>query len=133
MKTQDSENEKSVFLLDLLISIFKFRLLVTNNESRALIVDEMDNIRLHYLNINDTNHYLDANLVKDALDACILFRNANNIKANIFDKLAAEVYQFLEQKFKEFKETGQFDNIKNELNEETNIRCKLTNFGLIRN
>ena len=133
LKTQDSENEKSVFLLDLLISIFKFRLLVTNNESRALIVDEMDNIRLHYLNINDTNHYLDANLVKDALDACILFRNANNIKANIFDKLAAEVYQFLEQKFKEFKETGLFDNIKNELNEETNIRCKLTNFGLIRN
>ena len=133
LKNLEFENEKSVFLLDFLISIFKFRLLVMNNEKRALIVEEMDNIRLNYLNTNDTNHYLDPDLVKDALDACILYRNANNVKANIFDKLAAEVYQFLEQKFKDFKDTGIFDNIKNELNEETNIRCKLTNFGLIRN
>ena len=133
LKTIDPENEKSVFLLDLLICIFKFRLLVTNNESRALIVEEFDNIVINYLSRNDTNNFISKDLVKEIMDTNTLLRNANNIKANIFDKIAGEAYQFLDQKFEAFKNTEQFVDLKNELNEETNIRCKLTNFGLIRN
>jgi hypothetical protein len=44
----ENEREKSVFLLDLLICIFKFRLLVTNNGLRTLIIEEVDNIRVNY-------------------------------------------------------------------------------------
>ena len=133
LKTRDLESEKSIYLLDLLICIFKFRLLVTNNESRALILDEFDNIVINYLNKNDTNNFINKDSVTEIMNRNVELRNANNIKANIFDKIAGEIYQFLEQKFKEFKETEQFIDLKNELNEETNIRCKLTNFGLIRN
>ena len=129
----EKEREKSVFFLDLLICIFKFRLLVTNNESRTLIIEEVDNIRVNYLERNDLNNFLDKDLVKETINLCTSYRNSKIIKANIFDKVAAEAYRFLDKKFQIFKETENYNALKNELTEETNIRCKLTNFGLIRN
>ena len=128
-----NDREKGVFLLDLLICIFKFRLLVTNNESRTLIAEEINNIRLNYLERGDLNNYLDKNLVQETIDLCTRYVNSNTLRANIFDKVAAEAYQFLDNKFKNFKASELFNKLKNELTEETNIRCKLTNFGLIRN
>jgi hypothetical protein len=133
LKTIDPENEKSVFLLDLLICIFKFRLLVTNNEPQDSQREEFDNIVVHYLGRNQTKNFINEGLVKEITDTSDLARNAKKIKANIFDKIAGEAYQFLDQKFKDFRDTEQFADLKNELTEETNIRCKLTNFGLIRN
>ena len=128
-----NDREKGVFLLDLLICIFKFRLLVTNNESRTLIAEEINNIRINYLERDDLNNYLDKNLVQETIDLCTRYVNSNTLRANIFDKVAAEAYQFLDNKFKNFKASELFNKLKNELTEETNIRCKLTNFGLIRN
>ena len=128
-----NDREKGVFLLDLLICIFKFRLLVTNNESRTLIAEEINNIRSNYLERGDLNNYLDKNLVQETIDLCTRYVNSNTLRANIFDKVAAEAYQFLDNKFKNFKASELFNKLKNELTEETNIRCKLTNFGLIRN
>ena len=128
-----NDREKGVFLLDLLICIFKFRLLVTNNESRTLIAEEINNIRNNYLERGDLNNYLDKNLVQETIDLCTRYVNSNTLRANIFDKVAAEAYQFLDNKFKNFKASELFNKLKNELTEETNIRCKLTNFGLIRN
>ena len=128
-----NDREKGVFLLDLLICIFKFRLLVTNNESRTLIAEEINNIRINYLERGDLNNYLDKNLVQETIDLCTRYVNSNTLRANIFDKVAAEAYQFLDNKFKNFKASELFNKLKNELTEETNIRCKLTNFGLIRN
>ena len=128
-----NDREKGVFLLDLLICIFKFRLLVTNNESRTLIAEEINNIRNNYLERGDLNNYLDKNLVQETIDLCTRYVNSNTLRANIFDKVAAEAYQFLDNKFKNFKASELFNKVKNELTEETNIRCKLTNFGLIRN
>ena len=128
-----NDREKGVFLLDLLICIFKFRLLVTNNESRTLIAEEINKIRINYLERGDLNNYLDKNLVQETIDLCTRYVNSNTLRANIFDKVAAEAYQFLDNKFKNFKASELFNKLKNELTEETNIRCKLTNFGLIRN
>ena len=128
-----NDREKGVFLLDLLICIFKFRLLVTNNESRTLIAEEINSIRINYLERGDLNNYLDKNLVQETIDLCTRYVNSNTLRANIFDKVAAEAYQFLDNKFKNFKASELFNKVKNELTEETNIRCKLTNFGLIRN
>jgi hypothetical protein len=129
----ENEREKSVFLLDLLICIFKFRLLVTNNGLRTLIIEEVDNIRVNYLERNDLNNFLDKDLVKETIDLCTSYRNSKIIKANIFDKVAAEAYRFLDKKFQIFKETENYNALKNELTEETDIRGKLTNFGFIRN
>ena len=60
-------------------------------------------------------------------------RNEKNLSTNLFDKIAKVLYEYLEQKFEVFKNTSKFRNLQSELIEETNIRCKLTNFGLIRN
>ena len=139
------DNMKSTLYLNLLISIFKFRLLVTNNESRELILEEINNIRGGYINrINDDSEYKrdfaaekesqeKEDIIKNALDFCMNARNIENIKPNMFDKIAGKVYSFLDEKFKVFQRTDDFIALSNELTEETNIRCKLTNFGLIRN
>jgi hypothetical protein len=138
----ENDREKGTFFLNLLISIFKFRLLVTNNESRELIREELDEIRLIYLDRIGL-YYKDfeaekesqekEDIIATAINLCENARRADNIKPNIFDKIAGIVYSYLDEKFKDFKNTGGFNDLKDELTEETNIRCKLTNFGLIRN
>jgi hypothetical protein len=138
----ENDREKGTFFLNLLISIFKFRLLVTNNESRELIREELDKIRLIYLDRIGL-YYKDfeaekesqekEDIIATAINLCENARRADNIKPNIFDKIAGIVYSYLDEKFKDFKNTGGFNDLKDELTEETNIRCKLTNFGLIRN
>ena len=136
LKTQRPEDTHldSAFYLDLLISIFKFRLLVNNNETRELVIEEMNNIRNNYLNIIKTrrdNTFLDTKIVEEAIQDCD--RGGMDIKGNIFDKIAGSVYEYLDKKFFIFKQKEIFKELQNELNAETNIRCKLTNFGLIRN
>ena len=82
----------------------------------------------------EANDYFGEQTIKELLDACSALRaNLRNRNTQIFDKIAAEIYQFLDKEFEQFKLTNEFNDLKNELTEETNIRCKLTNFGLIRN
>ena len=43
------------------------------------------------------------------------------------------IYEYLEGEFKKFTKTEEFDILRNDLREETYVRCKLVNYGLIRN
>ena len=137
LKEQDalSPDSNSHFYLDLLISIFKYRLLFSNNESNILLIQEIHYIKNHYLNVIDfnTDSVLKKDEVIEVIRACDKAVDTGPIKANIFDKIAGVIYEFLNKKFDDFKNDGKFTGLQNELNEETNIRCKLTNFGLIRN
>ena len=125
--TNNKERAQSIYYLDLLISIFKYRLLINNNDQKSLIRDEKNRI-LMKLNENDIHNYLDSKLVNDEN-----IRNEKNLSTNLFDKSAKVLYEYLEQKFEVFKNSSKFRSLQSELIEETNIRCKLTNFGLIRN
>ena len=125
--SSNKERAQSIYYLDLLISIFKYRLLISNSDEKILIREEKNRI-LMKLNENDINNYLDSKLLNDEN-----LRNVNNLSTNLFDKIAKVLYEYLEQKFEVFKNTSKFRNLQSELIEETNIRCKLTNFGLIRN
>lgn len=125
--SSNKERAQSIYYLDLLISIFKYRLLISNNDEKILIREEKNRI-LMKLNENDINNYLDSKLLNDEN-----LRNEKNLSTNLFDKIAKVLYEYLEQKFEVFKNTSKFRNLQSELIEETNIRCKLTNFGLIRN
>ena len=130
----EAESDKCIYYLEFLISIFKYRLLVTNNDSRDLIREELDYILEKYLDKPQANDYFGEQTIKELFDACSALRaNLKNRNTQIFDKIAAEIYQFLDKEFEQFKLTNEFNDLKNELTEETNIRCKLTNFGLIRN
>ena len=132
----DPDRDKHTLFLNLLINIFKYRLLVSNNESVDLIHNEANNIKNNYLiriislNWTDTDKEKNKGLEKDIVQEAI---NSNNTKPNLFDKVATAIYQILDEKFKVFKEGEKYRDLKNELEMETNIRCKLANFGLIRN
>lgn len=126
-----NDRNKCLYSLDLLIRIFKYRLLISNKEENDLIREEMINIRLK-LNENDKFNYYDQQLVKNIVDSTAIGAD-NHFKSNLFDSIAKVIYEFLEEKFEIFKKTGKFMALQEELIAETNIRCKLTNFGLIRN
>ena len=134
----DPDRDKYTLFLNLLINIFKYRLLVSNHESVDLIQKETDNIRNNYLrkitrlNWTDTDKEKNKGLDKDIVQEAIDPNNRSN-KLNLFDKVASAIYQILDEKFKDFKEREKYRDLKNELEMETNIRCKLANFGLIRN
>ena len=138
------DRDKYVCFLDLLISIFKYRLLANNHESDELIRHEINNIRINYLDsIIRFNYFDDENAkdkileratVQETIDSSNL-RNLVSFKINLFDKVASAIYQILDNKFDEFKRDikSSYNVLKHELEAETNIRCKLANFGLIRN
>ena len=138
------DRDKYVCFLDLLISIFKYRLLVNNHESDELIRHEINNIRINYLDsIIRFNYFDDENAKDKILERATVqetiessnLRNLVSFKINLFDKVASAIYQILDNKFDEFKRDikSSYNVLKHELEAETNIRCKLANFGLIRN
>jgi len=138
------DRDKYVCFLDLLISIFKYRLLVNNHESDELIRHEINNIRINYLDsIISFNYFDDENAKDKILERATVqetiessnLRNLVSFKINLFDKVASAIYQILDNKFDEFKRDikSSYNVLKHELEAETNIRCKLANFGLIRN
>ena len=134
----NQDRDKNVLFLNLLISIFKYRLLVNNNESHDVITDEINNIRANYLEKIIRLNYVDDDKDKDKiLERATVQEAINNclrpFKINLFDKVASGIYQILDEKFNDFKRDIRYTNLQHELEEETNIRCKLANFGLIRN
>jgi hypothetical protein len=139
LKTEiNQDRDKNVLFLNLLISIFKYRLLVNNNESHDVIMDEINNIRANYLEKIIRLNYVDDDKEKDKiLERATVQETINNclrpFKINLFDKVASGIYQILDEKFNDFKRDIRYSNLQHELEEETNIRCKLANFGLIRN
>ena len=126
-----SNRDKGIFYLDMMINIFKYRILILNEESIDLIVDEIDNIERIYLNRNGIYNYFEANLVKEMKDVCR--NNRNNPKINMFDPIINVLYDYLDIEFKNLAKTEEFEALKNDLIQETYVRCKLANFGLIRN
>ena len=130
-KTEDPA--KSVYYLDLLINIFKYRLLISNKEENELIRQEIRKIQTK---LNDKIGCFDKKIIEEINSNCneeLLKPNNAHIRSNLFDSLAKMLYEFLDLKFEVFQKTQNFIDIRNELIEETNIRCNLTNFGLIRN
>ena len=126
-----SNRDKGIFYLDMMINIFKYRILILNEESIDLIVDEIDNIERIYLNRNGIYNYFEANLVKEMKDVCR--NNRNNPKINMFDPIINVLYDYLDIEFKNLAKTEEFEALKNDLIQETYVRCKLANYGLIRN
>lgn len=126
-----NEKRKAIFYLDMLINIFKYRMLVFTNQSPGLILEEMDNIERMYLRSIDTPKYFEGNIVTEMTNAC---RNTReHPKLNTFDPITNVIYEYLDGEFKNFKKTEEFDALRNDLREETYVRCKLVNYGLIRN
>ena len=128
---QGKDRRKGTFYLDMLINIFKYRMLIFNEQDNYLILQEMNNIEREYLRKNQINNYFDPNLVKQMTDACN--ENRDNPKMNLFDPITNVIYDYLDGEFQRFTKTEEFDSLKNDLMHETYVRCKLANYGLIRN
>ena len=125
------DRSKAIFYLDMLINIFKYRMLIFTNHPIESILEEMDNIERMYLRRNDILKFFDENLAKEMKDACRDTRM--NPKINTFDPITNVIYEYLETEFKRFTSTEEFEALRNDLREETYVRCRLVNYGLIRN
>ncbi len=123
------EKDKAIYFLDMLINIFKYRMLVFNEQDQDLIAIELNNIERMYLHNN--YHYFDSKLINQMKEECNT--NRNNPKINAFDPITNVIYDYLEREFKNYIKTEEFDTLKNDLLHETYVRCKLANYGLIRN
>ena len=128
---QGINKDKGIFYLDMLINIFKYRMLILSEKPVNIIIEEMDNIDRIYLLKNDVYNYFDANLVKQMKDTCR--DNRDNPKINIFDPITNVIYDYLDTEFQRLTKTEEFESLKNDLTQETYVRCKLANYGLIRN
>ena len=64
-------------------------------------------------------------------DACR--DNRDNPRINIFDPITNVIYDYLDMEFQRLTKTEEFESLKNDLTQETYVRCKLANYGLIRN
>ena len=113
LKTEiNQDRDKNVLFLNLLISIFKYRLLVNNNESHDVIMDEINNIRANYLEKIIRLNYVDDDKEKDKiLERATVQEAINNclrpFKINLFDKVASGIYQILDEKFNDFCSHGE--------------------------
>ena len=123
------EKDKAIYYLDMLINIFKYRMLIFNEQDQDLIAIEINNIERIYL--QNTYHYFNQNLINQMREACNA--NRNNPKMNAFDPITNVIYDYLEREFQKYVKTEEFDTLKNDLLHETYVRCKLANYGLIRN
>ena len=127
---QGMKRDKGIFYLDMLVNIFKYRMLIFTEQPNELITEEMNNIVRIYLR-NNNNNYFDSKLVKQIKDSCD--EHINNPKINIFDPITNVIYDYLSVEFQRFIKTEEFETLKNDLILETYVRCKLANYGLIRN
>ena len=127
---QGMKRDKGIFYLDMLVNIFKYRMLIFTEQPNELITEEMNNIVRIYLG-NNNNNYFDSKLVKQIKDSCD--EHLNNPKINIFDPITNVIYDYLSVEFQRFIKTEEFETLKNDLILETYVRCKLANYGLIRN
>ena len=96
-----------------------------------LIINEIDNIERVYLNKNDRFNYFEPNLVTQMKNACK--DNKKKPKINMFDPITNVIYDYLDVEFQRLTKTEEFEALKNDLIQETYVRCKLANYGLIRN
>ena len=127
---QGMKRDKGIFYLDMLVNIFKYRMLIFTEQPNELITEEMNNIVRIYLR-NNNNNYFDSKLVNQIKDSCD--EHINNPKINIFDPITNVIYDYLSVEFQRFIKTEEFETLKNDLILETYVRCKLANYGLIRN
>ena len=130
---QGENRDKGIFYLDMLINIFKYRILIFSEQPNELITEEMNNIVRVYLTKNQILNYFDPNLVKQMKDACKEQEHKDNPKMNIFDPITNVIYEYLDVEFQKLIKTEEFELLKNDLMLETYVRCKLSNYGLIRN
>ena len=124
------KRDKGIFYLDMLISIFKYRISIFSEKPNEVVIEEMNNVR-DYLRRNLILNYFEQNLVKQTEDSCE--KHIDNPKLNIFDPITNVIYDYLDIDFKNFIKTEEFEKLKNDLILETYVRCKLSNYGLIRN
>lgn len=131
---RSKDKRKSTFYLDMLINIFKFRMLYFTEANNNVLINELINIERNFIDIPLSSKYFeDEALIKEAKGAIENARNGGKLKMSLLDPITNVIYDYLEKEFLMFKRSDEFFNLKNELTYETYVRCKLSNYGLIRN
>lgn len=121
---RDSKDKNDVFYLQLYTSIMKYKLMYVAQEPEGAIVDEGRRINETYF--KPINNYEDG-LKKIAED----ISQAGAIKNDTFDPALKYAYDYLNNKFVEFKRYPEYKVLYDKLSLNSYIQCKMNNVGLV--
>ena len=127
------EKKKNNYFLSLFINILDYRLRCITNDSIVTIKSQGEYIIENFLSNNeDVENFNDSEFILGLRSKCLSFLERNIFKLEIFDEILIICYNYLNNKFLDFKSSSQeYMNLISELNYETYLRCKFIQCGLI--
>ena len=120
-----SQQKNDVFYLKLYTSIMKYKLMYIAHEPEGEIVDEGKKINDTYF--KETISSYDEPFMKIAQD----ISQSSAIKNETFDPALKYAYDYLSNKFLDFKRLPDFKVLINKLSLNSYIQCKMNNVGLV--
>ena len=124
-----SEREVDLFFLNLYSSILKYKLKYTLEPDYYKVLDEATDIYQTYFS-SSSSKYLDNELVNKTKSNCQMI-NKDEFTYDMFDDALTYSYEFLEDTFKKYKRSEEYQILIDNLNLNSYIQCKMCNTGLI--
>ena len=121
---RDSNQKNDVFYLKLYTSIMKYKLMYIAHEPEGEIVDEGRKINEGYFSSSKTYEEGFMKIVQN-------ISQSNAIKNDTFDEALKYSYDYLSNKFKDFKRTPDYKVLIDKLSLNSYIQCKMNNVGLV--
>ena len=121
---RDSNQKNDVFYLKLYTSIMKYKLMYIAHEPEGEIVDEGRKINEGYFSSSKTYEEGFMKIVQN-------ISQSNAIKNDTFDEALKYSYDYLSNKFIDFKRTPDYKVLIEKLSLNSYIQCKMNNVGLV--
>ena len=121
---RDSNQKNDVFYLKLYTSIMKYKLMYIAHEPEGEIVDEGRKINEGYFSSSKTYEEGFMKIVQN-------ISQSNAIKNDTFDEALKYSYDYLSNKFIDFKRTPDYKVLIDKLSLNSYIQCKMNNVGLV--
>ena len=127
------ERKKNSYFLSLFINILDYRLKCIINDKFDKIKSQGEYIIENFItNIEDIENFNDSESLLRLRNTSLSFLERNIFKLEIFDEILIICYNYLNNKFLDFKSSSQeYMNLISELNYETYLRCKFILCGLL--
>ena len=127
------EKDQNLLFLEMLINIFKYRLLIQSEAPLDEINEHMLYIKNEFLQRYNIGQFFEKKLINQMIAVCPSDDNIiDKPKMNAFEPITTIIYDCLNSEFLKYIKTEEFEILRREFANLTYVRCKLTHFGLIR-
>ena len=130
-KRQENENDNGPFLLKLYTHIMKFKLyFVLNATNRELGLSEANKLYRTFFEDETNSKLIDQVIILKVKNECKDLQN-NVLSKNIFDDALQYVFNELNKRFNDYKNSREYKELQAKISLESYIKCKMSNTGLI--